>query len=284
MANISTFDTWSATAASNQPDSTDSATIQADLQAIQAEMRKNLGTKGADIASAATTDLSTATGYFVDVTGTTTITAFGTLAAGLWKIVRFSGALTLTHNNTSLILPGDSNIVTVGGDCLLAISLGAGNWKVPFYQKKNGHPIKVAIARMTVSFASGTLAFNTRGIVPTGTCAAPIDPDGIVNTTTQKITPTKAGYYSIFTSVAGGDGGMNFIEADVYKNGSYTSAGLNVSGNSDVTYLTANGETWISMNGTTDYLEIGWRATNTAGTSMDITNALVSMQIKFITP
>lgn len=40
MANISTdFSTWSGTAASNQPDSSDSATIQADLQAIQAALR-----------------------------------------------------------------------------------------------------------------------------------------------------------------------------------------------------------------------------------------------------
>jgi hypothetical protein len=40
MANISTdFSTWSGTAASNQPDSGDTATVQADLQAIQAAIR-----------------------------------------------------------------------------------------------------------------------------------------------------------------------------------------------------------------------------------------------------
>jgi hypothetical protein len=40
MANISTdFSTWSGTAASNQPDSGDAATVQADLQAIQAAIR-----------------------------------------------------------------------------------------------------------------------------------------------------------------------------------------------------------------------------------------------------
>ena len=40
MANISTdFSTWSGTAASNQPDSGDTATVQADLQAIQAALR-----------------------------------------------------------------------------------------------------------------------------------------------------------------------------------------------------------------------------------------------------
>lgn len=40
MTNISTdFSTWSGTAASNQPDSGDTATVQADLQAIQAALR-----------------------------------------------------------------------------------------------------------------------------------------------------------------------------------------------------------------------------------------------------
>ena len=193
MANISTFDTWSTTAASNQPDSTDSATIQADLQAIQAEMRKNLGTKGADIASATTTDLSTATGNIVDVTGTTTITGLGTLAAGLWKIVRFTGALTLTHNATSLILPGAANITTANGDVMLAYSLGSGNWKVAFYERANGSGVFSSItdtgnftlsgtgARITGDFSNATLAnrvaFKTNttngatriGIIPNGT-------------------------------------------------------------------------------------------------------------------
>src|SRR5690606_20237247 len=55
------------------------------------------GTKGSDIASAATTSIGAATGVFVHVTGTTTITSFGTGTAGWLRIVRFAGALTLTH-------------------------------------------------------------------------------------------------------------------------------------------------------------------------------------------
>lgn len=87
-----------------------------------------IGRKGADIASAGTVDLTTATGDFVDVTGTTTITAFGTIAAGVQRTVRFTGALTITHNGTSLILPGGSNITTVAGDVGIFRSLGSGNW------------------------------------------------------------------------------------------------------------------------------------------------------------
>src|SRR5688572_28653020 len=41
-----------------------------------------LSTKGADIASAGTTNIAAATGDYVHITGTTTITALGTAAAG----------------------------------------------------------------------------------------------------------------------------------------------------------------------------------------------------------
>ena len=72
--------------------------------------------KGANIASAATTDIGAATGNYVIVTGTTTITALGTVQAGTRRIVNFSGILTLTHNATSLILPTSANITTAAGE------------------------------------------------------------------------------------------------------------------------------------------------------------------------
>lgn len=94
-----------------------------------------------DVASAGTTNIGAATSNFVRITGTTTITSFGTIAAGVWRIVRFAGALTLTHNGTSLILPGTANITTAANDRLLAISLGSGNWIVIQYQRTSGLPI-----------------------------------------------------------------------------------------------------------------------------------------------
>lgn len=97
-------------------------------------LKLGIGKKGADIASASTTDLSAATGEMVDVTGTTTITALGTLDAGYRRIVRFTGILTLTHNATSLILPGGVNITTANGDIAQFVSLGSGNWVCVNYQ------------------------------------------------------------------------------------------------------------------------------------------------------
>lgn len=100
----------------------------------------NLSTKGDDIASAGTTDLSAATGTLVYVTGTTTITALGTAAAGVERVVKFTDALTLTHNGTSLILPGSSNIKTVAGDVAVFRSLGSGNWICTSYLRGNRPP------------------------------------------------------------------------------------------------------------------------------------------------
>lgn len=89
----------------------------------------NLSTKSSDIASAATTDLSAATGVYVTVTGTTTITAFGTATAGIRRHVTFSGALTITHNASSLILPNGASVTTVAGDTGIFVSEGSGNWR-----------------------------------------------------------------------------------------------------------------------------------------------------------
>lgn len=94
--------------------------------------------KSTDIASATTTDLSTATGNLVHITGTTTITSFGTVQAGTTIKVIFDGTLTLTHNATSLILPGSANIITGAGDSALLVSEGGGNWKCMFYEKQDG--------------------------------------------------------------------------------------------------------------------------------------------------
>jgi len=97
--------------------------------------------KSADIASAATTDLSTATAAFVHVTGTTTITGLGTVQEGTRRIVVFDGALTLTHNGTSLILPTGANIATAAGDVATFVSEGAGNWRCVGYTKADGTPL-----------------------------------------------------------------------------------------------------------------------------------------------
>lgn len=147
MADVaSSLKDWSTTAASNSP--TDATTVGAgladNLQEIQKVVRQDLAHKGADIASAGTTDLGAVAGSYHDITGTTTITAFGTVSAGISKDLQFDGAVTLTHNGTSLILPGGANITTAAGDHLRAMSMGSGNWVVTNYARATGAAVRAA--------------------------------------------------------------------------------------------------------------------------------------------
>lgn len=122
--------------------------------------------KGADIASATTTDIGAATGNYIDVTGTTTITGLGTVQAGTIRFVRFTGALTLTHSGTALLLPTAANITTVANDTAAFVSLGSGNWKCLWYQRYDGTSLVGATAAtalsgsviQTVETSSGTYA------------------------------------------------------------------------------------------------------------------------------
>lgn len=100
--------------------------------------------KGTDVASATSTLIGAAVGKVIDVTGTTTITSFDTIQAGTIRVVRFTGALTLTHNASSLILPGAANITTANGDVATFVSLGSGNWYCATYVKASGAPVLVA--------------------------------------------------------------------------------------------------------------------------------------------
>jgi len=88
----------------------------------------------ASVASATTTNVLGQDSLFVSVTGTTTITSLGTGAKTL-KFVRFTGALTLTHNATSLILPGGTNITTAAGDTMIVVSDASSNARVMNYER-----------------------------------------------------------------------------------------------------------------------------------------------------
>lgn len=87
----------------------------------------------ATVASATTTAIGAAGSNYVQITGTTTITGFDTIASGAERELEFAGALTLTHNATSLILPGAQNITTAAGDVVRFRSEGSGNWRCTGY-------------------------------------------------------------------------------------------------------------------------------------------------------
>lgn len=97
--------------------------------------------QGSDVASAGTVSLGEG-GYFV-ITGTTTITDidFATDKAGRKAWVKFAGALTLTHNASTLILPGGASITTAAGDTACFVSEGSDVVRCVAYQKANGQAV-----------------------------------------------------------------------------------------------------------------------------------------------
>lgn len=165
--------TWSTTAASNQPDYTDAPgpnNLADELRQVQSVVRYMMDT--GTIASAATTDLGTIESEAIGVTGTTTITAFGTVSAGIRKKLRFAGVLTLTYNATSMILSGGTNVTTEAGDWCEVESLGAGNWRMLWYFRASGLSLGSQASDATLTALSGVTGplsgFRNRLVNPRG--------------------------------------------------------------------------------------------------------------------
>lgn len=96
----------------------------------EAQALLDQGNPFTDVASASTVDLGAVDSDKVRITGTTTITSFGTAPAGTRKLLRFAGQLTITYNGTSLIIANNAAIsyITAANEMGEAVSLGSGNW------------------------------------------------------------------------------------------------------------------------------------------------------------
>lgn len=108
-----------------------------------------------DIASAGVMDIGTPLTNFLRVTGSTTITGFGTNYNGPRYLI-FAAAVILTHSAT-LVLPGAANITTGINDSLIAVPI-SGGWQVVAYQRASGLPAvagPLASSGITGAAASG---------------------------------------------------------------------------------------------------------------------------------
>lgn len=97
--------------------------------------------ESSSIATASTVNLNNATGDYVVLTGTTTVTAI-TLAQGVERTCRASGTFTLT-NGASLILPTGSNITTAAGDVFTVRGEASGVVRVTGYMRASGAPLDI---------------------------------------------------------------------------------------------------------------------------------------------
>lgn len=132
-----------------------------------------------DVASAATVNITSSvpSNDHINITGTTTITAF-TVATGRLIFVRFNAVLTLT-NNASIVTQRGANIVTAAGDTCILRATAANVVEVLAYTR--GIPQAVGEAQtwqnVTASRTAGTIYTNTTGrpimVSVRGTAAAP---------------------------------------------------------------------------------------------------------------
>lgn len=165
------------------------------------------------VPSATTTDIGAAASENVDISGNTTITGFGTVAEGINRKGRFTGVLTLTHNATSLILPGNANITTAANDRYEARSLGGGNWIVTKYVYANGSvisAINATNATTTTPIKLQCRAATTADITLAG--SAPNTLDGVTLAANDRIlvkaqsTGSQNGLYYVSTLGTGSNG------------------------------------------------------------------------------
>lgn len=115
-----------------------------------------------DIASAGTVDIGGEYNTFLNVTGNTTITSFGTNYNGP-RFLTFKASLTITHDATTLILPAGENIVTQAGDVAIfipkcTVSGTSDGWRLAAYYRDDNFPL----VNDTITIASAaTLNFKT---------------------------------------------------------------------------------------------------------------------------
>jgi hypothetical protein len=127
--------------------------------------------RGADIASAGTLSLPAAGGGVFNVTGTTGITGISSAQGGRCIKVRFAAALTITHNATSMILPGAANITTVAGDTAefineAAADVAGSNWRCTRYNRSSGSPLNLTDYTATqaqIETGTSTAVFSSVG-------------------------------------------------------------------------------------------------------------------------
>jgi hypothetical protein len=123
-------------------------------KAVTPDAVAGLWQRGTDIASASTLSLPAGGGGVFNVTGTTGITGISSAQGGRSIKLRFAGALTLTHNGTSFILPGSANITTVAGDTAefindAASDVSGSNWRCFNYETSDGRILPTAAAFAT---------------------------------------------------------------------------------------------------------------------------------------
>jgi hypothetical protein len=96
-----------------------------------------------NVPSASSCDITSTSSKYLNITGNTTITSFGSSSAtGLERILIFSNNIILTHDTNHIKLPTNNNIITEVGDICKIVQDSSGIWNCHWYTRKSGMALK----------------------------------------------------------------------------------------------------------------------------------------------
>lgn len=144
--------------------------LNADLDTIDSKLLKVDGdtmtgalnwATAVTVASSSTPAIFAAASNYILLSGTTTVTAFDTIAQGAVRIVRHTGIHTLTHSS-NLILPGAANVVTAVGDISTWVSEGSGVTRMIGYQRagQSPFPYDALVSTQTANNSASSLSWT----------------------------------------------------------------------------------------------------------------------------
>ena len=205
--------------------------------------------EGAAISSSGTTNIWSTDGNTVHITGTATITSFGTaVQAGAWKKVIFDGAATLTHG-ANLNLQESANITTKANDFAFVYADTTTLFRVIYFNGTSPQHSSFSVHKNGTNQTTIAPSTWTKVTWPTE------EYDTNSNFADSTFTPTVADKYQIKAQVKFVTADANArVEISVYKNG------IAVQNNNTISPVTTPMPVSISVdvdaNGTTDYFDI----------------------------
>lgn len=222
--------------------------------------------RGADIASASTLSLPAGGGGVFNITGTTGITGISSAQGGRTIKLKFAASLTITHNATSMILPGGVNITTRAGDIAeftneAAADASGSNWRLTDYLR-NLDPIETPSSAKTTNYT--VAATDRNGLIRFSGASSD-------STLTLPAVSGLAGFKVTFVNLDGPTYGVT-----VDANGSETIDGYTTRktfGNDPVT-LFCDGSAWHTISGS--YVYCSGNQTITAAGALALTHGLGS--------